>query len=386
MPLQNDNDWDRAGKILSILLQLTSKDERHSFAESILGPVPMGQSYYADMVQIAGLKTFSDRWNASLKQTNEPTITRKYLEQLLYYSVNVADKAWLRQKLGLGVVPVDEGPHVVDPPVNDPMNQANYRGQNNRNKQGLLVNEGSFFNFTKFRDLPHENCPELIVIPAGKFLMGASHDDDLAYDDEKPQHEVVLGNRFAIGRYLITFAEFSTFCLKASRNIPEIVEGCCERCPATNISWDEAVEYVNWLSEVTSKIYRLPTEAEWEYCCRAGTTSRFCFGSQITTKHVNFDNKSAKPNPVGSLIPNPWGIYDMHGNVWEYVADSWHENYENAPVDGSAWVDGAKDVDSRVVRGGGFYCPAQDNRSSVRCYVPRHFKDDKHGFRVVRSL
>lgn len=246
-------------------------------------------------------------------------------------------------------------------------------------------NPANLEDLSVFKDLKKTWCPAMVVIPRGHFRMGAPSDDN-TYQDEKPQHNVTIQHRFAIGKFLVTFKEFDVFCKQTGHPMPK--EKACYRgtYPVVNVSWNEANIYVKWLSDVTGQSYRLPSEAEWEYCCRAGTTTAFSFGSKITTKHANFGKRYSRSTPVGRFIANSWGLYDMHGNVWEFVADLWHETYDDAPQDGSSWVDGAKDVNNRVVRGGSYSYPAKDNRSSVRCYYPSQDKDSKHGFRVARSF
>ena len=227
--------------------------------------------------------------------------------------------------------------------------------------------------------------PELVIIPAGRFLMGSTDADGDSYPEEKPAHEVVLDYSFAMGRCLVTFDEFDAFCADTKRPKPGDEGWPRGRHPVINVCWNDARDFVRWLAAGTGKPYRLPTEAEWEYACRAGTTTRFYRGHTLSDKHANYDMAVGRTTPVGSYPANPWGLYDMHGNVWEHVEDPYHESYAGAPADGSAWMEGG-DPQRRVVRGGSFSYPARDNRSAVRCDHDVRIPDRQHGFRVACSL
>jgi formylglycine-generating enzyme required for sulfatase activity len=237
---------------------------------------------------------------------------------------------------------------------------------------------------SRFKDVDAVWCPELVIIPAGRFTMGSPDDDPDAYPEEKPAHEVVLDS-FALGRYLVTFDQFDAFCAKTKRPKPGDEGWGRGQHPAINVCWNDARDFVLWLAAGTGKPYRLPTEAEWEYACRAGTTSRFYRGHTLSVKHANYDMAAGRTTPVGSYPANPWGLYDMLGNAWEHVEDPYHESYEGAPTDGSAWMDGGN-PERRVVRGGSFSYSARDSRSGVRCDHDIRIPDRQHGFRVARSL
>jgi len=238
---------------------------------------------------------------------------------------------------------------------------------------------------SRFRDVDAVWCPEMVILPAGRFTMGSPEDDPDAYPEEKPAHEVVLDYRFAMGRYLVTFDEFDAFCADTQRPKPGDEGWRRERHPVIDVCWNDARDFVRWLAVKTGKPYRLPTEAEWEYACRAGTTTRFYRGNTLSVKHANYDMAAGRTTPVGSYPANPWGLYDMHGNAWEHVEDTYHESYAGAPADGSAWIEGG-DPGRRVVRGGSFSYSAKDNRSAVRCDHDVKIPDRQHGFRVVRLL
>ena len=152
--------------------------------------------------------------------------------------------------------------------------------------------------------------------------------------------------------------------------------------PVINVSWEDAQNYIQWLNQETGRHYRLPTEAEWEYACRAGTTTRYSWGNQFDAQYAN--NNGQSTTPVGSLLANPWGLYDMHGNLWEWCKDLWHINYNGAPSDGSAWVVG--DEGARVLRGGSWIYDTGLLRSSSRFLRGPSERYGLVGFRVAQVL
>lgn len=236
-----------------------------------------------------------------------------------------------------------------------------------------------------FRDVPGAKwCPEMIELPAGRtFLMGSS---DAPFREEFPQHPVRIIRRFALGLYPVTFEEYDWFCSETncSRMVYDDEGWGRGRRPVINVSWNEAQEYVEWLSKKTAQRYRLPTEAEWEYACRAGTTAKYSFGDRINTNVANFRATYRGTTEVGRFPANPWGLFDMHGNVWEWVEDAWH-GYRGAPEDGSAWSGNGTHL-PRVIRGGSWQYVADYLRSSARKMMSSdaHLKDT--GFRVARAL
>ena len=235
-----------------------------------------------------------------------------------------------------------------------------------------------------FRDCP--DCPEMVEVPAGRFMMGSADGDP----DEKPAHEVAIAKPFAVGKFEVTFAEWEACatdggCLK---NKSPSDEGWGKaRRPVINVSWNDAKEYLTWLARKTGKPYRLLTESEWEYAARAGTTTRYAFGDSIDKQQAKFSD--GKPGigqtvEVGSFAANAWGLYDMHGNVWEWVEDCYVPSYVEAPSDGSAqFILGCS---SRVLRGGSWDYEPQDLRSAVRYKLPPVYRVDEIGFRVAREL
>ena len=248
--------------------------------------------------------------------------------------------------------------------------------------------------FSVFKDVDAPWCPEMVVIPAGEFVMGSPSGEAERSRNEGPQHRVTIGYRFALGRYAVTFDEYDHFCAATRREKPKDQGWGRGRRPVINVIWRDAVAYCEWLSERTGQRYRLPSEAEWEYACRAGTTTPFSFGATIGAEQVNHDGNHPygsgekgvyrrKTIPVGSLPANPWGLHEMHGNVSEWVEDAWHASYEGAPVDGSAWLEKSAGAD-RVVRGGSWFDGARYVRSAFRARLAPVVRLDNLGFRCAR--
>jgi len=242
---------------------------------------------------------------------------------------------------------------------------------------------------TVFRDRVRDGSqgPEMVLVPAGTFKMGdiQGKGDDF----EKPVHSVSIPKPFAMGRFQITFEEYDRFASATSRPLPNDRGWGRGRQPVINVSWEDAVEYSKWLSEQTDKQYRLPTESEWEYAARAGTETAYWWGNEITPGMANFagtDNSwdGKQTSPVGSFKPNPFGLYDTAGNVWESVQDSWHENYKGAPTDGSAWEE--KDDGQRVIRGGSWGSRPGTLRSSNRGRGNAGSGSGRLGFRLAQDL
>ena len=205
--------------------------------------------------------------------------------------------------------------------------------------------------------------------------------------DERPQHDVRLAS-FAIARHEITFSEYEVFARATGRRVPDNMGwGRAER-PVINVSWDDAQAYAQWLSAQTGAHYRLPTEAEWEFVARSGTVTRFWWGDEVGNNQANcFDCGSAdsgiQTSPVGRFAASPWGVYDMAGNVREWVEDCYTPNYSRAPADGAA-VD-INGCSERVVRGGAYSSPSAQLRSTSRDRVDAQSRLDNLGFRVVRE-
>jgi len=242
--------------------------------------------------------------------------------------------------------------------------------------------------------------PAMVALPAGSFLMGAPENEEDAEKDERPQHTVALEAPFALGRDAVTFEEFDAFCAATDRARPEDCGWGRGRMPVINVSWQDAVDYCVWLSEESGAQYRLPSEAEWEYACRAGTTTPFAFGNTITTDRANYDgSKGYAGGPVGVYrgrnvavddLPgavNDWGLRHMHGNIWEWTADAWHWTYEGAPTNGRPWIEAhGGGVERRVVRGGSWNGGPKFLRSANRHWIPPGHRFNLIGFRVARNL
>ena len=223
----------------------------------------------------------------------------------------------------------------------------------------------------------------MIVLTAGSFDMGSST------EYENPVHHVTIGKQFAIGRYEVTFEEWDR-CVdeKGCRFRPDDREWGRGKRPVINVSWLDAREFVSWLSQKTSKSYRLPSEAEWEYAARAGTNTAFWWGREVGSRQANCrecnSGTSQQTQPVGSYPANPFGLYDTSGNAAEWVEDCWNDNYRNAPKDGSAWTTGQCRL--RVLRGGAFDSAAKYVRSTARFRYDSDVRYSANGFRVLREM
>ena len=232
----------------------------------------------------------------------------------------------------------------------------------------------------RFRDC--DECPQMVVIPAGSFKMGSSDGDD----DERPEHRVEIGEPFAVGVYEVTFEEWDA-CVAAG--------GCAGyrpddegwgrgKRPVINVSWEDAQEYVEWLREKTGEEYRLLSEAEWEYAARAGSRTRYSFGDEITPGQANYGGNIGKTLPVGIYGANGYGLYDMHGNVWEWVQDCWNGSYAGTPSNEKAWKTG--DCSRRVLRGGSWNYSPGGLRAANRSWGDSGGRSGSSGFRVARTL
>jgi formylglycine-generating enzyme required for sulfatase activity len=247
----------------------------------------------------------------------------------------------------------------------------------------------------------------MLLIPEGSFNMGSPEDELERRDSESPVHWVKVPS-FFMGKYPVTQAQWKIVASfpQVNRELkpdPSRFKG--DNRPVESVSWYKAVEFCQRLSQRTNRTYRLPTEAEWEYGCRAGTTTPFHFGETITTDLANYDGTDDKDGKwSGSYgrgskgeyrqettavdhfgIANAFGLCDMHGNVWERCLDHWHDNYEDAPNDGSAWLTD-DEGDERVLRGGSWYCNPRDCRSASRLNYSPVNDNDRIGFRVVCEI
>ncbi|MGL5943029.1 MAG: formylglycine-generating enzyme family protein [Waterburya sp.] len=248
-------------------------------------------------------------------------------------------------------------------------------------------------NFQKIRqqaqyfveELGNEVTLEMVSIPEGSFLMGSPKDekDNVYIFRESPQHLVNISALY-MGKFEITQAQWEAVMKEnLSFNHEE------KNHPVNNVSWLDATEFCRRLSLQTGRKYRLPSEAEWEYACRAGTTTAYAFGMEINPNLANYwdmepSNDYLDTKPVGSYYANAFGLYDMHGNVYELCQDAWHENYEGSPTDGSAWENG-KEKDLVVIRGGSFDYYEDNCRCAYRAETKVNYRYHGTGFRVVCS-
>jgi len=238
-----------------------------------------------------------------------------------------------------------------------------------------------------FRDRP--NTPEMVVIPAGEFRMGSFEDEEGHQRCEAPLHRVRIDRPFALGRKPVTFEEYDRFCYATGQEKPDDEDWGRDRRPVINVSWREARAYLYWLSQQVDADYRLPSEAEWEYTCRADTTSRWCFGDDggRLADHAWFDENSGwRTRPAGEMQANAWGLYDMHGNVWEWCSDDWHANYEGAPADGTVWRALESSPLEEVLRGGSWSTDAAHSRAACRHSDIPGTPGFDIGFRCARVL
>ena len=266
---------------------------------------------------------------------------------------------------------------------------------------------------TVFRDCPH--CPEIVLVPAGSFLMGSPPSGDWRFGDEEPQRRVTVRTAFAIGIYEVTFQEWDA-CVSGGgcRGYRPSDEGWGRgRRPVTHVSWEDATHYVQWLSDETGEAYRLPSEAQWEYAARAGTgTARYWGDSageqcryangfdkdlaEFDPRHAErlqalglgfascSDGQARGTAPVGSYEPNAFGLYDMIGNLMEWTDDCATEDYSQAPADDR--VRGSGDCSGRMLRGGTWGYAVETLRSAYRFWLELDHRDNGLGFRVVRDI
>jgi formylglycine-generating enzyme required for sulfatase activity len=284
---------------------------------------------------------------------------------------------------------------------------------------------------TSFRDCSN-GCPEMVVVPQGRFSMGAPAGEEERENlpnqvrgHSVPQHLVTIRHKFAIGKFDVTRDEYSRFVAETNRPDPDSCTTLAAsgdfiatkgnwrspgfpqtgRDPVVCVSWDDAQGYVAWLSAKTGHVYRLPTEAEWEYAARAGTTAARYFSDTPAKfcRHTNVGdldyfeqhpgdsgvNRACRDgyaftSPVGSFPPNQFGLYDMLGNVLDSIEDCWNPNYSGAPTDGTAWLTG--NCSRRAARGGSWDMDLRAARSAMRRGIPTSYRNTTFGFRVARTL
>ena len=290
--------------------------------------------------------------------------------------------------------------------------------ERDRNNKALSILPGSA---QAFRDQGCPGlCPALVVVPAGKFKMGAPKSEERAskYDGrEEPVHEVAINQAVAIGRSAVTRGEFSDFvketgyalsggcynwegsnwALKADKSWRSPGFEQNDRHPVVCVSYNDGKAYANWLSQKTGRDYRLLSEAEREYVTRAEKTTPFWWGATLSPQQANYNANvthagsvrgeyRGKTMPAESFAPNPWGLYNLNGNIWEWVEDCWHLNYNGAPADGSVWKSSCSESQTMVVRGGSWLDTPQLLRTAVRYPKPSGTRSYNLGFRIARSL
>ncbi len=250
--------------------------------------------------------------------------------------------------------------------------------------------------------MPAGACPEMVTIPSGAFLMGSPNSEErsASYDGrEEPQHDVRIEYRFALSNYPVTFAAWDAAIAVGARLDRPVDEGWGrDRRPVIGVSWEDAKSYIAWLNSrlaLTDQAdaYRLPSEAEWEFACRSGTTKPFSFGDALSTAQANFDgdtnsggDNQQKTMPVGTFPANAFGLHDMHGNVWEWCEDAWNASYSESgrPDDGSPWLTGS--TSRRLVRGGSWKSGPLVLRSASRSNFSPIDRGNDIGFRLARTL
>ena len=249
-------------------------------------------------------------------------------------------------------------------------------------------------------DLGENISLDMVFVPGGTFQMGSPPDEPERQDSEGLQHFVTVPEMF-VGKYAVTQAQWRIVADYPQVNIelkpnPSNFEG--DSLPVEQVSWHEAVEFCDRLTAKTGRSYRLPSEAQWEYACRGGKSSPFAFGKTLTTDLANYHGNSTYDDgpkgeyrletiPVGTFPANAYGLYDMHGNVWEWCEDHWHGDYEGAPEDGSAWLEnGSKPDTERVLRGGSWYNSPRWCRSASRFSLAAGTRGFSVGFRVVSCV
>ena len=247
------------------------------------------------------------------------------------------------------------------------------------------VSPGSLPDFALFKEC--EACPEMAVMPTGRFLMGSPASEPGKFNNEGPQRQVTIANRFAVGRFEVTWAEWQACVLGGDCQEPSDRGWGRGQRPVINVSWNDAQAYVQWLNgQVEGTPYRLLSEAEWEYATRAGTTTPYSTGQSITTAQANFDGDTflEQTVPVGSYGANPFGLFDVHGNVREWAEDCYHDSYSGAPDGGQAWVE--DNCANRVFRGGSWGSYPRYLRSAYRGRFTPGLRNINLGFRLARTL
>ncbi len=348
--------------------------ERYSKEDTVENPTPHADDEI-NITPVSGIYVVSTNTNV---RSNPTTHSNKIGELISGNTVNVIgqvdNKPWYQIKLTDGKVGYVYAPLLEKPAPTTAKATPPEKPSSRPRSTGTT---------DSIKDC--EECPEMISLPPGTFTMG-DNKGDLS---EMPAHQVTIKSAFAIGKYEVTIGEWNS-CVTAGACKPtsDEVSNNGDK-PVRDISWADATDYAKWLSKKTKQNYRLPTEAEWEYAARAGTTTTYWWGNSMQPGKANCKDcggqtTSDSPAKVGSHDPNPFGIYDMNGNVWEWVDDCWHRNYDGAPSDGSSWDSGNCSV--RVIRSGSWRNDKTYVHSASRFKYDAYIRYIQNGFRIAKTL
>jgi len=327
-----------------------------------------------------------------------------FLQGLMWVDFREHDPEPLGQLIwGITGIKPDSPPLIRKKPPEEEKNKSSYQLKtflfqtaqinNNGTEIKRITKNANYFG----EDLGDGVTLEMVAIPGGTFIMGSPENEEGYHSSESPQHEVTVPP-FFMGKYPVTQQQWRVVAALPKDKIdlksdPSYFKG--DNLPVECVSWNDAQEFCARLSRMANKTYRLPTEAEWEYACRGGTTTPFYCGETISTDLANYDGNYTygqgqkgeyreKTTEVGKFPANPFGLYDMCGNVWEWCEDGWHENYINAPADGSAWT--SLSTEDMLLRGGSWHAYARCCRSAFRGRGSRDSRSYYCGFRVVSSF
>ena len=327
-----------------------------------------------------------------------------FLQGLMWVDFRQRDPEPLGQLIwGITGIKPDLSPLILKKPPEEEKNKSSYQLKtflfqtaqinNNGTEIKRITKNANYFG----EDLGDGVTLEMVAIPGGTFIMGSPENEEGYHSSESPQHEVTVPP-FFMGKYPVTQQQWRVVAALPKDKIdlksdPSYFKG--DNLPVECVSWNDAQEFCARLSRMANKTYRLPTEAEWEYACRGGTTTPFYCGETISTDLANYDGNYTygqgqkgeyreKTTEVGKFPANPFGLYNMCGNVWEWCEDGWHENYINAPTDGSAWT--SPSTEYMLLRGGSWYFYAGSCRAARRDRFSRVFRNYGCGFRVVSSF
>ena len=327
-----------------------------------------------------------------------------FLQGLMWVDFREHDPEPLGQLIwGITGIKPDSPPLIRKKPPEEEKNKSSYQLKtflfqtaqinNNGTEIKRITKNANYFG----EDLGDDVTLEMVAIPGGTFIMGSPENEEGYHSSESPQHEVTVPP-FFMGKYPVTQQQWRVVAALEKVNIdlksdPSRFKG--DNLPVERVSWNDAQEFCARLSRMANKTYRLPSEAEWEYACRGGTTTPFYCGETISTDLANYHGNYTygqgqkgeyreKTTKVGIFPANPFGLYDMCGNVWEWCEDGLHENYINAPTDGSAWT--SLSTEYMLLRGGSWYGSAWLCRAADRYWRSRDYRHDLYGFRVVSSF